>query len=76
MIRMYFDDHAPPHIHVAYNEHKAIFSIQDMTIIRGKLPRRASELVLDWMELHKAELMENWQLCRQQQPPKKIHPLE
>jgi hypothetical protein len=33
------------------------------------------ELVLDWAELHKTELLENWQRCRNKQPPSKIDPL-
>ena len=48
VIRMYFNDHAPPHFHVQYAEFKATVSIQTLTIATGKLPRRAQMLVLDW----------------------------
>ena len=76
VIRMYFNDHAPPHFHVQYAEFKATVSIQTLTIATGKLPRRAQMLVLDWAELHQAELLEDWQLCMDKQQPRQIAPLE
>ena len=54
----------------------AIISIDTLEILRGKLPRRALELVLDWAELHQAELRENWKLARYDTELKKIAPLE
>jgi Domain of unknown function (DUF4160) len=39
-------------------------------------PPRALKLVLEWMNLHKAELLEDWQLAKQGQPLKRIAPLE
>lgn len=76
VIRMYFNDHAPPHFHVQYAEFKATVSIQTLTIASGKLPRRAQMLVLDWAELHQAELLEDWQLCMDKQQPRQIAPLQ
>ncbi len=75
LIRMYWDDHAPPHFHVEYSEHRAVYSIQTLELIRGSLPRRAHALVLEWAALHRSELMEDWQLCELKQQPKKISPL-
>jgi predicted ATPase len=37
---------------------------------------RALELVLDWAELHREELMRDWDLCQQHQQPVEIPPLE
>ena len=51
VIRMYFNDHAPPHFHVEYAEHKATIDICLLTLTTGKLPRRAQMLVLDWAGL-------------------------
>lgn len=76
VIRMYFNDHAPPHFHVEYAEFKATVSIQTLTVASGKLPRRAQMLVLDWAELHQAELLEDWQLCMDKQQPRQIAPLQ
>ena len=52
LIRMFFNDHAPPHFHVQYAEYKATVDIAMLVISTGDLPRRAQELVLDWAELH------------------------
>ena len=58
-----------------YAEYKASVNIQTLELMDGKLSRRAQELVLDWAELHQKELLEDWELCRQHQEPKKIEPL-
>ena len=76
LIQMFFIDHAPPHFHAKYSEHKAVIDIRKLELIEGKLPRRAMSLVLDWAELHQAELLTNWQLCRDMEQPKPIAPLE
>jgi hypothetical protein len=75
VIRMFWSDHAPPHFHAFYAEHEALINIQTLETIRGALPRRALALVLEWAEGHRAELMEDWELCRQNQPAKTIPPL-
>lgn len=76
LIRMYFNDHAPPHFHVQYAQYKATVDIQLLSITSGELPRRALGLVLDWAELHQQELLEDWQLCMQKQQPNQIDPLK
>ena len=39
------------------------------------LPRQVLALVLEWAALHRAELREGWERCRQHQQPRKIEPL-
>lgn len=75
IIRMFFDEHAPPHFHAQYGEFKAAIDIRSLEVMEGKLPRRALELVLDWAELHQAELLENWELCQKHLEPHKLEPL-
>lgn len=75
IIRMFFDEHSPPHFHAQYGEYKASINIQSLTLMEGQLPRRALELVLDWAELHQTELLQDWDLCHQHQQPVKIEPL-
>ncbi len=75
LIRMFFDDHAPPHFHAQYAEFKAIIDVQRLAVIEGNLPRRALNLVLDWAELHQTELLDDWRLCQLKQQPNKIDPL-
>lgn len=59
---MYFVDHNPPHFHAFYGEYEALFSIDTLEVIKGKLPPRVSWLVVEWAELHKDELRKNWEL--------------
>ncbi|MEI6789821.1 MAG: DUF4160 domain-containing protein [Myxococcaceae bacterium] len=75
-IKMFFEDHAPPHFHAEYSGFKAVIDIKKLCLLEGKLPRRAEELVLDWAELHKEELIEDWKLCQDKEAPKKIEPLK
>ncbi|MCX7094253.1 MAG: DUF4160 domain-containing protein [Methylobacter sp.] len=44
-------------------------------VIEDTLPRRALNLVLDWTELHRDELLSDWDKCRIHQQPDKIEPL-
>jgi hypothetical protein len=39
IISMYFKEHAPPHFHAKYGGKRAAFSINDLEIIEGKLPK-------------------------------------
>lgn len=75
LIQMFWDEHAPPHFHATYGEFKASVDIRGLCISEGGLPRRAAQLVLDWAELHQAELLEDWDLCQTKQQPKPIEPL-
>lgn len=76
IIRMFFDDHAPPHFHAEYAEYKGSIDIKKLKLIEGDLPKRALELILDWAKLHQVELLEDWKLCQAQKSPKKIEPLK
>ena len=76
LIRMYWDEHPPPHFHAEYGEFEAQINIQTLEIIKGRLPTGAMILVKEWGLQHRNELMEDWKLCEQLQTPKKITPLE
>ena len=76
IIRMFFNEHAPPHFHAEYGEYRATIDIRTLSVIDGKLPRRATELVLDWAELHQGEILHNWERCQNHQQPVEIPPLE
>ncbi len=60
-IRMYFDDHNPPHFHAEYQGHVALVAIENGDIIKGKLPKKAARLIQEWCLEHQEELMTNWQ---------------
>ena len=60
VIYMYINDHNPPHFHAVYQGYKATITIQD-GIVTGCFPRRALNLIFDWLDEHKDELLENWE---------------
>ena len=71
-VRMYHDDHAPPHIHVEYQGHEALMEIASGNILQGNLPNRARRLVQEWCAEHQAELVANWQRAVALQPLERI----
>lgn len=76
VIALFFSDHNPPHFHARYGGDEATIDIRTLQVLDGSLPRRALSLVVKWASQHQDELMENWDLVRNQQAPKKIKPLE
>ena len=76
IIRMYFDDHPPPHFHAVYGKNEIQVAINPITILRGRLPRRAESMVIEWAALHQQELMDNWNRLSNDQSPQKIKPLK
>ena len=74
-ITMYYDDHNPPHFHAEYGSHRALIDIQNVYVIRGALPGRQLKFVLAWAEMHRDELMQNWELARLSEPMEPIVPL-
>ena len=75
VISMFWNDHAPPYFHARYGEYEITVEIET-GIVDGKFPPRALRHVLEWRELHLAELLSDWNLCRQSQMPEPIQPLE
>ena len=75
LIRMFFNDHPPPHFHARYGDVEATIEIGSLEIMDGELPNRALNLVREWAMMHREELLENWRLCREKAPPAKIEPL-
>ncbi|MCU0644468.1 MAG: DUF4160 domain-containing protein [bacterium] len=75
-IYMYFNDHTPPHFHAEYGGNEALYEIETLRIYAGKLPRRAHNLVIEWADLHRSELMDNWQRARRGLSLIDIEPLE
>ena len=78
IIRMYFfdkDQHNTPHIHVHYQDDSAIIELPNGSIIEGKLPKAKQKLVTAWIEIHKDELMADWNLALNGEPVFRIDPL-
>lgn len=75
-IYLYAREHPPAHFHARYGEDEAVVDIASGRILEGRLPNRASRLVLDWAELHRGDLLAAWESLRAGQSPSKIAPLE
>jgi len=75
IIFMNFNEHNPPHFHAKYGDYQIIVQI-DTGIIEGRFPKRALSHVLEWYEMHKDELLMNWQMIQNVGEYKKINPLE
>ena len=74
-IYMYMREYNPPHFHVKYQDYEAIVTIEG-GVVTGSLPRRALNLVYEWLDLHKNELMENWKRMENKEAIVKIDPLK
>jgi len=49
-IRMYYEDHSPPHFHALYQGREAKVRIDPPSVIEGELPSRIARSVLAWAE--------------------------
>ena len=75
IIAIYYKEHPPPHFHAKYGNETGVFSIADLRLIQGHLPKRVISLVLEWAFEHRDELMEDWELAVAKKPLRKIPPL-
>lgn len=76
VIYMYFNDHLPPHFHAEYGGSEALYEIGTLQVYRGKLSRRVHNMVIEWADSHRAELVENWARAQRGQSVVDIEPLE
>jgi len=75
VIYMLYDDHGPPHFHAEYGEYK--ITVEIMTgVVEGRFPRRALRVLMEWYEIYRDALLEDWDLACRHEPLKKIPPLE
>lgn len=74
-ITMYYNDHNPPRFHATYGSYKCLIDILNGCVMQGFLPARQLKLVLAWNELHRDELMQNWELAKENRSLNQIIPL-
>ena len=75
VVAVYYREHGVPHFHAKYAGQTGVFSIGDLTLMEGQLPKRVVSLVLEWAFEHRKELAENWDLAKLGKPLNKIDPL-
>ena len=72
---MFYDEHNPPHFHADYQGNKAVFDFNG-NVLKGEIKSKtARKLIREWVDLHTDELMEDWDLARNDKEIKKISPL-
>lgn len=79
VIYMFFHDNrklSTPHLHAAYGEDSAVFSIEEGELLEGAFPGNKKKLVLAWIEIHREDLLADWRLAVSGQDPLPIKPLE
>jgi hypothetical protein len=72
IVRMWHDDHPPPHIHVEYQGFEALVTIETGLVSQGELPRKVANIVRDWCLFHQAELLNNWEKAQHFEPLDRI----
>ena len=78
IVYMYFMDnkqHHRPHIHAKYQDREVVVSIPDGDVLDGSIPNAKMKLLEAWIELHRDELMADWELTVSGQNPYRIDPL-
>ncbi len=68
--------HHTPHIHVRYQGAKASIAIDDGDVLAGKIPAKQLKLVQAWVEIHREELLADWELAQNGEEPFRIAPLQ
>ena len=76
VIKMFYEDHNPPHFHAIYGEYEVLIDISTLAVFAGNLPPRALGLVIEWATQHQNELLNNWEKARVQDSLSKIEPLK
>lgn len=76
VVRMFYDDHPPPHVHAEYQGYRAKVDFEGNVLAGDLRSRTALRLVREWLDRHTIELERNWELARQSKPLEKVAPLE
>jgi hypothetical protein len=65
-----------PHIHIRYQNDEASVAIEDGSVLDGSIPSKQLKMVQAWIEIHKEELMVDWELAVNGEEPFRIAPLQ
>ncbi len=78
VVMMFFVDnkrHKKPHIHVRYQDQEAVLSIPEGNVLEGKIRSNKLKLIQAWIEIHKEDLLANWDVAVKGESPFPIEPL-
>ncbi len=76
MLFFYTDKHHVPHVHADFQDQVAVYAITDGSVLAGSLPGCKHKLVVAWLEIHREELLADWELAVKGNPPFRIRGLD
>ena len=79
LVTIYYEDtgrHHTPHIHVRYQGKKASIALEDGTVLAGDFPAKQLRMVQVWIDLHRDELLADWEMAMSGEEPFRIQPLQ
>jgi len=76
IVRMFYNDHEPPHFHAEHQGIQGKFDFSGEMVAGAIESRTALRLIREWASLHRSELDQNWRLAKAGQPLRQIAPLE
>ena len=76
IIRMFYNDHDPPHFHAEYQGQRGTFDLDGDMVVGNVRSRIALRLVKEWAVLHRREIEVNWESMKAGRPLNPIPPLE
>jgi hypothetical protein len=79
IVSIYFEDtsrHNKPHVHARYQGRSASIAIDDGAVLAGEIPLRQLRFVQTWIDIHREELMADWELAVAGDEPFRIAPLQ
>ena len=79
LVFLYYGDdnhHRAPHIHARYQDHKVSVAIDSGEVLAGDFPEAKLRMLRVWMDIHRDELLADWELAKAGETPFRIRPLE
>ncbi len=65
-----------PHIHARYQGKKVSIALDDGRLLAGDFPPRQLRMVQVWVDIHRDELLADWELAVAGEEPFRIAPLQ
>jgi hypothetical protein len=75
IIRMFYNDHNPPHFHADYQGTEGIFDFNGKMLQGNIRSNIAKNLIKKWTKLRREELVQNWINIEEKGIINKIEPL-
>ncbi len=75
IVYFHWNEHPPPHLHARYGGDEITVTLDSRMEVEGRFPRRALTLLLEWVELHRDELLEDWRRAERKEPLLPVEPL-